>query len=222
MLVPQSSLSDIIADFSTKMNFLVSEIICEFNKITNNLEMSQGIHGIELLWSQALHKCGEIMRELIHTMMGQLDEKKLIRTCKNEFLLQGIRLENAGKPARTILTTRGEITYKRTMLVPANEESRAKLKELHNCSSVFPLDKVLGIHKLPFKMSPKMMLLCVFCGQNQPSYKAAAEILADLGNIQVSSETIRKVVNEVGGKLFEEDCAQSGETYENCSYPLRG
>ena len=103
------------------------------------------------------------------------------------------------------------------MLVPANEESRAKLKELHNCSSVFPLDKVLGIHKLPFKMSPKMMLLCVFCGQNQPSYKAAAEILADLGNIQVSSETIRKVVNEVGGKLFEEDCAQSGETYENCS-----
>ena len=217
MLIPQSSLSDIIADFSTKMNFLVAEIICEFNKITNNLEMSQGIHGIEFLWSQALHKCGEIMRELIHTMMGQLDEKKLIRTCKNEFLLQGIRLENAGKPARTILTTRGEITYKRTMLVPANEESRARLKELHNCSSVFPLDKVLGIHKLPFKMSPKMMLLCVFCGQNQPSYKAAAEILADLGNIQVSSETIRKVVNEVGGKLFEEDCAKSGETYENCS-----
>ena len=55
MLVPQSSLSDIIADFSTKMNFLVTEIICEFREITNNLEMSQGIHGIELLWSQALH-----------------------------------------------------------------------------------------------------------------------------------------------------------------------
>ena len=102
-------------------------------------------------------------------------------------------------------------------MVPADEESRAKLKEQHKCSSVFPLDKLLGIHKLPFKMSPKMMLLCVFCGQNQPSYKAAAEILADLGNIQVSSETIRKVVNEVGGKLFEEDCAKSGETYENCS-----
>ena len=36
MLIPQSSLSDIIADFSTKMNFLVTEIICEFKEITNN------------------------------------------------------------------------------------------------------------------------------------------------------------------------------------------
>ena len=105
--------------------------------------------------------------------------------------------------------------------LPANEESRARLKELHNCSSVFPLDKVLGIHKLPFKMSPKMMLLCVFCGQNQPSYKAAAEILSKLCNIQVSPETIRKVVNEVGGKLFEEDCAKSKETYENCSVEFK-
>ena len=183
MFIPQSSLSDIVADFSTKINSLVAEITCEFKEIVHNLEKSQGIHGIELLWSQALHKCGEIVRELLHTMMGQIDERNLIRTYKNEFLLQGIRLENAGKPARTLLTTRGEITYKRTMMVPADEESRARLKELHNCSSVFPLDKVLGIHKLPFKMSPKMMLLCVFYGQNQPSYKAAAEILADLGNI---------------------------------------
>ena len=105
MLVPQSSLSDITADFSTKMNFLVAEIICEFREITNNLEMFQGIHGIELLWSQALHKCGEIVRELLHTMMGQIDERNLIRTYKNEFLLQGIRLENAGKPAKLPVPT---------------------------------------------------------------------------------------------------------------------
>ena len=65
------------------------------------------------------------------------------------------------------------------------------------------------------------MLLCVFCGQNQPSYKAAAEILSKLCNIQVSPETIRKVVNEVGGKLFEEDCAKSKETYENCSVEFK-
>ena len=51
MFIPQSSLSDIVADFSTKINSLVAEITCEFKEIVHNLEKSQGIHGIESLWS---------------------------------------------------------------------------------------------------------------------------------------------------------------------------
>lgn len=75
------------------------------------------------------------------------------------------------------MTCRGYLSFKRTILVPKDKYSYTKLYELYKIKEVIPLDEVLGITNLPFKMSVNMMLLCAYWAQNQQSYEAAERIL---------------------------------------------
>lgn len=91
------------------------------------------------------------------------------------------------------------MTISRNVLIPADKESAAKLKESFGRNSVAPLDMYLGIDGLPFKVSPSMMLVMAFWSQNQGSYQAAEDIIRSIYGIDVNDDTIRLVCNYVGG-----------------------
>ena len=132
---------------------------------------------------------------------------------KNEYKSRGIILKNNRNASRTITTLHGKVTYSRNILVPADMESKKKLLETENVKSIAPLDQVLGIAKLPFKMSIDLMLRCAYWAQNQSSYQEAEEALFEASKISVNDDTIRLVTNCIGKSVFEEDCRKVNEVF---------
>ncbi len=113
-----------------------------------------------------------------------------------------------------MLTVQGEVRYKRTLLKPADAESRKKLLEIENIKGVYPLDMYLGVCGYPFKMTVEMMLECAFWAQNQCSYQAAEDALLKALNIAVNDDTVRAVTNYIGSLVFEKDCQYVNEIFE--------
>ena len=66
-------------------------------------------------------------------------------------------LKNKERVSKEILTIHGYITYKRTILAPANRESAELLLSLTGQKTICPVDEELGITKLPFKITYRMM-----------------------------------------------------------------
>lgn len=67
------------------------------------------------------------------------------------------------------------------------------------------------------------MLECAFWGQNQGSYEAAASILKMVRGIEIDSDTVRLVTNEVGKIIHLEDCRRADEAmiaFEKCRIPM--
>ena len=117
------------------------------------------------------------------------------------------------------MTCRGYLSFKRTILVPKDKYSYTKLYKLYKIKEVIPLDEVLGITNLPFKMSVNMMLLCAYWAQNQQSYEAAERILYEKYRLKVNDDTIRLVTNEIGRIVYERDCQLADEVmarYTSC------
>jgi hypothetical protein len=62
-------------------------------------------------------------------------------------------------------------------------------------------------------MSVQAMLRTAFWAQNQGSYQAAENILADECKISVNDDTIRQVTNFIGSLVFDEDKRKAREAY---------
>ena len=99
------------------------------------------------------------------------------------------------------------------MLIPADEKSKKALLEKCHSKSVFPLDDALGISRIPFKMTPALMVRCAYWAQNQCSYQAAEDVMFDTYGIKVNDDTIRLVTNHIGKIVFEEDCRKADLQY---------
>ena len=63
--------------------------------------------------------------------------------------------------------------------------------------------------RLPFKMTPALMLRCAYWAQNQCSYQAAENVIRDTYGISINDDTIRLVANYVGKAVFDEDCRKA-------------
>lgn len=100
------------------------------------------------------------------------------------------------------------MVYKRTVYVPANKDSADLLWRKHGLKAVIPLDMALGIDKLPFKVSPQMMLDITRRAINAPSYEELQRTYREDWNIEVSDDHIRRVTNYVGKMIYEDDCAR--------------
>lgn len=105
----------------------------------------------------------------------------------------------------SFLSLNGKVIYSRMVLRPSNRESAKKLNESENIKSVAPVDRCLGIDRLPFKMSVPMMLRTAFWAQNQVSYQRAEDILQDECGVFVNDDTVRLVTNHIGGLVFADD-----------------
>ena len=116
-------------------------------------------------------------------------------------------LRNDKRDTKAIMTTRGTLSIVRTVLRPIDEESLIRLMSMEDRRSIVPLDIVLGIDVLPFKMTREMMCEVAFWAQNQCSFKATEMILKKIYGVSVVPETIRRVANCVGKIVFDGDTA---------------
>jgi hypothetical protein len=116
-----------------------------------------------------------------------------------------VKLRIYRKLPRTILTIHGKLSFTRTALIPSTTPGFNDLSELGVGKHVFPLDEIIGISNLPFKMSVGAMLEVSFWVQGSSSYEAAARILARDTGININYDTAREVASHVGRLVFEND-----------------
>ena len=116
-------------------------------------------------------------------------------------------LKNDKRDTKTILTTKGILSIVRTVLRPIDEDSLIILMDAEDKKSIVPLDIVLGIDVLPFKMTREMMCEVAFWAQNQCSFKATETIIKKVFGVSLVPETIRQVANCVGKIVFDDDTA---------------
>lgn len=107
------------------------------------------------------------------------------------------------------MTTKGELRINRTILRP-KKGIQSKLN-----GNVIPLDNLLGIDTLPFKMTREMMCEVAFWAQNQTSFRASETIMKKIYGAEITFETIRQVADYVGKIVFEEDTNKANEMYKN-------
>ena len=105
------------------------------------------------------------------------------------------------------------------MLVGKNAESKAKIKGITGESGIFPLDCALGISKIPFKMTPRMILTVAREGVRSKSYKEAAITLNDRFNVEFSPDLVRKVTDHVGKIVWDDDLKQARQAKEWLTKP---
>ena len=115
---------------------------------------------------------------------------------------------------RLIYTLHGVLRYCRTILIPVDAKSSTVLWDAMHTKSISPLDDALGISRLPFKMSPALMLRCAYWSQNQCSYQAAENVMWDTYHMKINDDTMRYVTNHIGRIVFEEDCRRTNELFQ--------
>ena len=105
------------------------------------------------------------------------------------------------------------LAVRRTILRPRDKTSLAKLLETEGVRSIAPLDSVLRIDDLPFKMTREMMCEVAFWGQNQSSYKAGSDVIKKVHGIDLSPNLVRAVTDYVGKIVYDEDTRKATSLY---------
>ena len=131
-------------------------------------------------------------------------------------------LKNDKKDTRRIMTTKGILSILRTILRPSDEISMNRLFDTEQVRCIAPMDILLRIDSLPFKMTREMMSEVAFWGQNQASFKSASAILKKVHGVTISSETVRAVTDYVGKIIFEEDTKAANDSYERIAQMAYG
>jgi hypothetical protein len=99
-------------------------------------------------------------------------------------------------------------------LRPSDAESKNRLQESEGVGRIVPLDELLRVNILPFKMTVETMLRVAYWAQNQGSYQKAEEIIKDIHGIIINDDTVRAVTNYVGNIVFQKDCKRAETAYE--------
>ncbi|MDR1111570.1 MAG: hypothetical protein LBP92_12995 [Deltaproteobacteria bacterium] len=97
---------------------------------------------------------------------------------------------------------------------PSKKGDEAKLKELGVTGYVYPIDQVLGLTRLPFKMTVAAMLVIAKESTRSESYEEAEKILKERSQIETNDDTMRKVTNTIGKMVFENDIEISESAWE--------
>ena len=118
-------------------------------------------------------------------------------------------LKNKGTVSKTLTTLYGQIKFSRTQLVPTDGDSLSKLISITGNKSVYPLDCYLGIDKLPFKITVKMMSAIAKEAVRAASYERASESIRQHYGIEIGDDTVRKVTDFVGNIVFADDTARA-------------
>ena len=122
-------------------------------------------------------------------------------------------LYNKGRSSKDVLTLCGKITFERTLLVPLNKQSAQALMDYNRSRSVCPVDDLLGISNLPFKMTYRMMSAIAKEATYARSYSDAADRIFEYYGEKVSVTTVENVTELVGGIMFSEQHRQATEAY---------
>lgn len=126
-------------------------------------------------------------------------------------------LKNKERVSKEILTIHGYITYKRTILAPANRESAELLLSLTGQKTICPVDEELGITKLPFKITYRMMSYIAKEATSARSYAEATERINKHINKPISISSVEHVTDFVGSIMFNKQVSDAKEAERNLS-----
>ena len=108
------------------------------------------------------------------------------------------------------MTLNGILTIERTILIRTLSYDKQT-----ESFEVIPLDELLGIDKLPFKMTKKVMLEIAYMGQMMSSYQQASHELERKLGYEVSTSLVRQVTLFVGNLMYEIDLRIATNTEQN-------
>lgn len=118
-------------------------------------------------------------------------------------------MKNNGLVHIVVLTTSGPVEFDRTRLIPADAESRKKLKELDGVNSIYPMDAALGIDKYPFKMTYRALANVAREGVMCNSYADAARNFEEKYHYKVSKTQVEEITDFVGELAFKKQCEEA-------------
>jgi hypothetical protein len=188
-----------------------------FDKIENrgdNETKYPCITEIEILYRKLFSDINLIDADFLGKIIENLNESALIKETRLKYKQLGINLKTNWRSPITIQTEKRKITFRRYMLSPISVDDKVKLLELENVKNVYPIDQVLGLSNLPFKMTVEAMLKVSYYGQEMRSYKKASEILIDACGIQLDPATIVSVTNHIGEIAFNNEYKNAIEIYD--------
>lgn len=120
-----------------------------------------------------------------------------------------MRLRNKARASRSIMTLLGVIRYTRTALAPADEESKIALRKIQKGSYVYPLDELLGVSNLPFKVTVPMMVAIAKEAVRAHSYAEAAECVREHHGVAASAALVREVTDFVAAAVLALDARRA-------------
>lgn len=129
-------------------------------------------------------------------------------------------LKNKGYVYRELITLYGKIRYRRTMLAPADAESIKALAQLQKAKYVCPLDCILKVDKLPFKITVKMMAAIAKEAIRASSYESAARVIQEHYRVDINTATVRLVTDYVGAVVYDDDKRRAAEAQNALSVPF--
>jgi hypothetical protein len=103
------------------------------------------------------------------------------------------------------MTRVGRVSYERIALVPSSRKDADRLKGLGVFGNIYPVDEVLGLSRLPFKITVGAMLEIAKESTRCESYEDAEQILKERTSIQINDDTMRHVTNTLGTIVFNND-----------------
>jgi hypothetical protein len=87
--------------------------------------------------------------------------------------------------------------------------------KLEGVRTVYPLDKLLGLSDLPFKMTVGAMLKVSEIAQDSKSYKHATSRLKKENGIKIDTRTVMEVTNHTGRIAFEHELNVAKNIYKD-------
>lgn len=214
-----TKIKELIKDDGIKLDLLnrYIETLYDFeNKFrmgTSDPDNFLSLTNIESLVMGLTKSQSSLNKELAWDKLNSIDETPLIERKKKEYLQNNVKLRIDRRLNRTIVTLFGKITYGRMALIPSTPEDEKRLLALTGKKYVFPLDEVLGINQLPFKISVSAMLEIAHWVQEIPSYQGATRSIRRNTLVDVKEDTIRAVANHIGSLVFETQKAKAEETW---------
>ncbi|MDR2354253.1 MAG: UPF0236 family protein [Deltaproteobacteria bacterium] len=187
-----------------------------FKKVTSDPDHFLTISDIEALfhnYQQSLFKVD--FKNFLEKMTKLVGEAEVIKNKKLEYLQKGIKLRNFRSYHTSVMTVNGRYEYTRKALIPSTQADGERLLAFKGQKFVFPLDEVLEIDKLPFKISLPAMLMISKVAICSDSYEEAEEILTKRTHIRINDDTIRKVTDTLGEMVYKNDLAKANECFEN-------
>ena len=163
------------------------------------------IDTIEDIMTKFNKEANEISIDAVNKAIASFDERKIIEKKNQE--ISGLIVKR--KRTKKIMTLNGILSIKRTLLcrtLPSDDEYKAEIA---------PLDELLQIDILPFKMTKSVMLEVAYMAQMLSSYEEATEELRKKLGYDISRTLVRKVAVFVGNLVYQHDLKKALKTERN-------
>jgi hypothetical protein len=152
--------------------------------------------------------------EAFSYFMSHIDERKIIQNAIQEYAKKNVHLKPNVRNSITIQAEQIKYTIKRYLLTPITSEDRKRLYQLEKRYGVHPLDDIIGLTGLPFKITVNAMLKISKKAQEARSFQAASQDLRDDCGIKLDACTISDVTSLIGYIVFKSDMERAEENYK--------